>query len=55
MKNLEVARLFNLMADVLELQEENVFRIRAYRPEGGLAHVATISIVVLKANARRVK
>jgi len=31
MKNLEVARLFNLMADVLELQEENVFRIRAYR------------------------
>jgi DNA polymerase (family 10) len=31
MKNLEVARLFNRMADVLELQEENVFRIRAYR------------------------
>ncbi len=31
MKNFEVARLFNLMADVLELQEENVFRIRAYR------------------------
>ncbi|HEX9822232.1 MAG TPA: DNA polymerase/3'-5' exonuclease PolX [Methylomirabilota bacterium] len=31
MKNLEVARLFNLMADVLDLQEENVFRIRAYR------------------------
>jgi len=31
MKNFEVARLFNLMADVLELQEENAFRIRAYR------------------------
>ncbi len=31
MKNVEVARLFNLMADVLELKEENVFRIRAYR------------------------
>jgi DNA polymerase (family 10) len=31
MKNFEVARLFNLMADVLELKEENVFRIRAYR------------------------
>ncbi len=31
MKNFEIARLFNLMADVLELREENVFRIRAYR------------------------
>ena len=31
MKNFEVARLFNLMADVLELQGENVFRVRAYR------------------------
>jgi DNA polymerase (family 10) len=30
-KNFEIARLFNLMADVLELREENVFRIRAYR------------------------
>ncbi|HXJ33444.1 MAG TPA: DNA polymerase/3'-5' exonuclease PolX [Candidatus Eisenbacteria bacterium] len=31
MKNFEIARLFDLMADVLELREENVFRIRAYR------------------------
>jgi DNA polymerase (family 10) len=31
MKNFEIARLFNLMADVLELRDENVFRIRAYR------------------------
>ena len=31
MKNFEVARLFNLMADVLELKAENPFRIRAYR------------------------
>jgi DNA polymerase (family 10) len=31
MKNLEIARLFKLMADVLELKEDNVFRIRAYR------------------------
>ncbi len=31
MRNLEVARLFNRMADVLELRGENVFRIRAYR------------------------
>ena len=31
MKNFEIARLFNLMADVLELKEQNVFRIRAYR------------------------
>jgi DNA polymerase (family 10) len=31
MKNFEVARLFDLMADLLELRNENVFRIRAYR------------------------
>ncbi len=31
MKNFEVARLFDLMADVLELRGENPFRIRAYR------------------------
>ena len=30
-KNFEVARLFELMADVLELRGENPFRIRAYR------------------------
>jgi len=30
-KNFEVARQFELMADVLELQGENPFRIRAYR------------------------
>ena len=29
MKNFEIARLFDLMADVLELQDENPFRIRA--------------------------
>jgi len=31
MKNFEVARQFELMADVLELKRENPFRIRAYR------------------------
>jgi DNA polymerase (family 10) len=31
MKNFEVARLFDLMADVLELRGGNPFRIRAYR------------------------
>jgi DNA polymerase (family 10) len=31
MKNFEIARLFELMADVLELRGENPFRIRAYR------------------------
>ena len=30
MKNFEVARQFDLMADVLELKGENPFRIRAY-------------------------
>jgi DNA polymerase (family 10) len=31
MRNFEVARLFDLMADLLELRSENPFRIRAYR------------------------
>ncbi len=31
MKNFEVARLFGLMADILEIKGENPFRIRAYR------------------------
>ena len=31
MKNLEMARIFNEIADMLELQDENLFRIRAYR------------------------
>ena len=31
MKNFEVARLFDLMADVLEVRGDNPFRIRAYR------------------------
>ena len=31
MKNFEVARLFDLMADLLEIKGENPFRIRAYR------------------------
>ena len=31
MKNFEVARLFDLMADILEIRGENPFRIRAYR------------------------
>lgn len=31
MKNFEVARIFDLMADLLEIKGENPFRIRAYR------------------------
>lgn len=31
MENLKVARIFNEIADILELQEENPFRIRSYR------------------------
>ena len=31
MKNVEVARLFDLMADLLEIRGDNPFRIRAYR------------------------
>ena len=31
MKSFEVARQFDLMADVLKLKGENIFRVRAYR------------------------
>jgi hypothetical protein len=31
MKNSEIARVFQDMADLLELKEENIFKIRAYR------------------------
>ena len=31
MKKLEIARIFNEIADMLELKDENPFRIRAYR------------------------
>ncbi|MFH1623926.1 MAG: DNA polymerase III, partial [Pseudomonadota bacterium] len=31
MKNLEIARIFNNIADLLEIKGENPFRIRAYR------------------------
>ncbi len=31
MRNFEIARAFNEMADLLELKDENIFRIRAYR------------------------
>ncbi len=31
MTNLEIARLFNEIADLLEIKDENVFKIRAYR------------------------
>ena len=31
MRNLEIAKLFNEIADLLEIKDENVFKIRAYR------------------------
>jgi len=31
MKNQEIAEIFNKIADILEIKEENIFRIRAYR------------------------
>ena len=31
MKNSEIAEIFNNIADILEIQDENPFRIRAYR------------------------
>ncbi|MGH7429066.1 MAG: helix-hairpin-helix domain-containing protein, partial [Candidatus Methylomirabilaceae bacterium] len=31
MTNLEIARLFNEIADLLEIKDENVFKVRAYR------------------------
>lgn len=34
MKNQQIAKIFNEMAELLELKDENVFRIRAYRRAG---------------------
>ena len=31
MKNREIARIFSEIADILEIKEDNVFKIRAYR------------------------
>ena len=31
MRNLEIAKLFNEIADLLEIKDENIFKIRAYR------------------------
>ena len=31
MKNQEIARIFSTMADILEIKDDNVFKIRAYR------------------------
>ncbi len=35
MKNLEIAEIFNKIADILQTKEENPFRIRAYRKAAG--------------------
>ena len=31
MKNQQIAKIFNEIAELLELKEENIFRVRAYR------------------------
>ena len=31
MKNIEIAEIFSKMADILELKDDNIFKINAYR------------------------
>lgn len=52
MKNLEIARLFELMADVLEIQGENPFRIRAYRRAAQSLGALTEDVAVLSRAGR---
>jgi len=41
MLNLEIVAIFNQIADLLEIQGANPFRVRAYR-RGALANYATL-------------
>jgi DNA polymerase (family 10) len=52
MKNFEVARQFDLMADLLELKNENPFRIRAYRRAAQNIESLTEDIEALAAQGR---
>ncbi len=52
MKNFEVARLFDLMADLLEIKNENPFRIRAYRRAAQNIESLTEDVEVLAEQGR---
>jgi len=52
MKNFELARLFDLMGDVLELKGENAFRIRAYRRAARNLESLTEDVEVLAREGR---
>jgi DNA polymerase (family 10) len=51
-KNFEVARIFNLMADLLEIRNENPFRIRAYRRAALNLESLTEDVTTLDAEGR---
>lgn len=52
MKNLDIARLFDLMGDVLAIQGENPFRIRAYRRAAQSLGALAEDVAVLAAAGR---
>ncbi len=52
MKNFEIARQFDLMADLLEIKGENPFRIRAYRRAGQNVESLTEDVEALAAAGR---
>jgi DNA polymerase (family 10) len=52
MKNFEVARQFDLMADLLEIKGENPFRIRAYRRAAQSIESLTEDVAVVAAEGR---
>ena len=47
MKNQELARIFNSIADILELKGENLFRVNAYRKAGRILQDLTRPVETL--------
>ena len=52
MKNSEVARVFQDMAELLELKKENIFKIRAYRKAAQAIECLTVEVEQLAAEGR---
>ena len=52
MKNSEIARVFQGIAHLLELEKENPFKIRAYRRVAGSIELLTVEVEQLVAEDR---
>ncbi len=52
MKNTEIAAVFQDIADLLERQQENIFKIRAYRKAAGSIGELTVEVEELAREGR---